>query len=115
MGYVSYKSAAEMIQGGPGGLDAGFTSADLVNAQDIYGTPAAYDIYTCVYVYICVCVHKNLCIQSHMCTYMHVYTYSYMYSYIHAYIHVHVHLSLQCPYKHFLEISYLDFHQNFLN
>ena len=41
LGFVSYKSAAEMIQRGSM-ADMGFTRADLVNAQLIYGTPAAY-------------------------------------------------------------------------
>ena len=41
MGYLSYKAAAEMVQRGSiKGLQ--FTRADLVNAQDIYGTSAAY-------------------------------------------------------------------------
>ena len=41
MGYLSYKAAAEMVQWGSiKGLQ--FTRADLVNAQDIYRTPAAY-------------------------------------------------------------------------
>ena len=41
LGFVSYKGAAEMIQRGSM-TDMGFTRADLVNAQVIYGTPAAY-------------------------------------------------------------------------
>ena len=40
MGYVSYKGAAEMVQRGCI-KDIDFTRADLVNAQNIYGTPAA--------------------------------------------------------------------------
>ena len=41
LGFISYKSAAEMIQRGSM-ADMGFTRADLVNAQNIYGTPSAY-------------------------------------------------------------------------
>ena len=41
LGFVSYKSAAEMIQRGSM-AEIGFTRADLVNAQIIYGTPPAY-------------------------------------------------------------------------
>ena len=40
MGYVSYKGAAEIIQRGCI-KDIDFTRADLVNAKNIYGTPAA--------------------------------------------------------------------------
>ena len=40
MGYVSYKGAAEIAQRGCI-KDIDFTRADLVNAQNIYGTPAA--------------------------------------------------------------------------
>ena len=43
MGYISYKSAAEMIQRSSiSGI--GFTRADLVTAQEISGTPAAYQL-----------------------------------------------------------------------
>jgi Zinc knuckle len=43
MGFISYKSAAEVVQRGSiTGL--GFTRADIVNAQDIYGTHAAYQL-----------------------------------------------------------------------
>jgi hypothetical protein len=41
MGYISYKAAAEVVQRGSI-KDLGFTRADLVAAQDIYGTPAPY-------------------------------------------------------------------------
>jgi hypothetical protein len=41
MGFISYEAAAEVVQRGSiTGL--GFTRADLVAAQDIYGLPAAY-------------------------------------------------------------------------
>ena len=41
MGYLSYKAAAEMVQRGSiKGLQ--FTRADLINAEDIYGTSATY-------------------------------------------------------------------------
>ena len=41
MGYLSYKSAAEIVQrGSMKGLD--FTRADLVIAQDVFGIPAPY-------------------------------------------------------------------------
>ena len=40
LGYISYKGAAEIIQRGSM-KDIDFTRADLVNAQNIYGTPAA--------------------------------------------------------------------------
>ena len=43
MGFISYKSAAEVVQRGSM-TELGFTRADLVNAQDIYGTPAAYQL-----------------------------------------------------------------------
>lgn len=43
MGFISYKAAAEVVQRGSI-TDLGFTRADLVNAQDIYGTPAAYQL-----------------------------------------------------------------------
>ena len=43
MGFVSYKAAAEVIQRGSM-KDLGFTRSDLVNAQKIYGTPAAYQL-----------------------------------------------------------------------
>ena len=43
MGFISYKAAAEVVQRGSIS-DLGFTRADLVNAQDIYGTPAAYQL-----------------------------------------------------------------------
>lgn len=41
MGFISYKSAAEMIQRASM-AEMGFTRADLINAQLIYGTPPAY-------------------------------------------------------------------------
>jgi hypothetical protein len=40
MGYISFKGAADIIQRGCM-KDIDFTRADLVNAQSIYGTPAA--------------------------------------------------------------------------
>ena len=43
MGYISYKAAAEIIQRGSM-KDIPFTRSDLVIAQDIYGTPAAYQL-----------------------------------------------------------------------
>ena len=43
MGYISYKAAAEIVQRGSM-KEIGFTRSDLVNAQDIYGTPAAYQL-----------------------------------------------------------------------
>jgi Zinc knuckle len=43
MGYISYKAAAEIVQRGSM-KDIGFTRADLVNAQDIYGSSAAYQL-----------------------------------------------------------------------
>ena len=43
MGFVSFKSAAEIIQRGSM-KDINFSRADLVNAQNIYGTPAAYQL-----------------------------------------------------------------------
>jgi hypothetical protein len=43
MGFISYKSAAEVVQRGSIS-NLGFTRADLVTAQDIYGTPAAYQL-----------------------------------------------------------------------
>ena len=43
MGFISYKSAAEVVQRGSM-TELGFTRADLVNAQNIYGTPAAYQL-----------------------------------------------------------------------
>jgi Reverse transcriptase (RNA-dependent DNA polymerase) len=43
MGFISYKAAAEVVQRGSV-TNLGFTRADLVNAQDIYGTPAAYQL-----------------------------------------------------------------------
>ena len=43
MGFISYKAAAEVVQRGSI-THLGFTRADLVNAQDIYGTPAAYQL-----------------------------------------------------------------------
>ena len=43
MGFISYKAAAEVVQRGSMN-DLGFTRADLVNAQDIYGSPAAYQL-----------------------------------------------------------------------
>ena len=43
MGYISYKAAAEIIQrGSMKGIS--FTRSDLVNAQQIYGIPAAYQL-----------------------------------------------------------------------
>ena len=42
-GFISYKAAAEVVQRGSIS-DLGFTRADLVNAQDIHGTPAAYQL-----------------------------------------------------------------------
>ena len=43
MGYISYKAAAEIVQRGSM-KEIGFVRSDLVNAQDIYGTPAAYQL-----------------------------------------------------------------------
>ena len=43
MGYISYKAAAEIIQRGSM-KNITFSRADLVVAQDIYGTPAAYQL-----------------------------------------------------------------------
>jgi hypothetical protein len=43
MGFISYKSAAEVVQRGSM-TELGFTRADLVNAQDIYVTHAAYQL-----------------------------------------------------------------------
>jgi hypothetical protein len=43
MGFISYKAAAEVIQRGSIS-NLGFTRADLVNSQDIYGSPAAYQL-----------------------------------------------------------------------
>jgi hypothetical protein len=43
MGFISYKAAAEIIQRGSI-TQLGFTRADLVHAQDIYGSPAAYQL-----------------------------------------------------------------------
>ena len=43
MGYISYKAAAEIVQRGSM-KELGFVRSDLVNAQDIYGTPAAYQL-----------------------------------------------------------------------
>lgn len=43
MGYISYKAAAEIMQRGSMKV-LGFVRTDLVNAQDIYGTPAAYQL-----------------------------------------------------------------------
>ena len=43
MGFISYKAAAEVVQRGSM-KDLGFTRADLVHAQDIYGSPAAYQL-----------------------------------------------------------------------
>jgi Reverse transcriptase (RNA-dependent DNA polymerase) len=43
MGFISYKAAAEVVQRGSM-TELGFTRADIVNAQDIYGTPAAYQL-----------------------------------------------------------------------
>ena len=43
MGFLSYKAAAEVVQRGSM-KDLGFSRADLVNAQGIYGTPAAYQL-----------------------------------------------------------------------
>ena len=43
MGYISYKAAAEIVQRGSM-KELGIVGSDLVNAQDIYGTPAAYQL-----------------------------------------------------------------------
>ena len=43
MGFINYKSKAEVIQR-RSIKDFGFTRSDLVNAQDIYGPPAAYQL-----------------------------------------------------------------------
>jgi hypothetical protein len=43
MGFIGFKAAAEVVQRGSI-TDLGFTRADLVNAQDIYGAPAAYQL-----------------------------------------------------------------------
>ena len=43
MGFISYKSAAEVVPR-CSIKDFGFTRSDLVNAQDIYDTPAAYQL-----------------------------------------------------------------------
>jgi hypothetical protein len=43
MGYISYKAAAEIVQRGSM-KDIGFQRSDLVNAQDIYGSSAAYQL-----------------------------------------------------------------------
>ena len=43
MEFVSYKGAAEFIQRGSMRF-LNFTRSDLVNAQNIYGTPAAYQM-----------------------------------------------------------------------
>ena len=43
MGFISYKAAAEIVRRGSIN-NLGFTRADLVNAQDIYGPPAAYQL-----------------------------------------------------------------------
>ena len=43
MGYISYKAAAEIIQRGSM-QEIPFTRADLVAVQNIYGTPAAYQL-----------------------------------------------------------------------
>ena len=43
MGFISYKAAAEVVQRGSV-KDLWFTRSDLVNAQDLYGTPAAYHL-----------------------------------------------------------------------
>lgn len=43
MCFIIYKAAAEVVQRGSI-INLGFTRADLVNAQDIYGTPAAYQL-----------------------------------------------------------------------
>ena len=43
MEFISYKAAAEVVQRGSIS-NLGFTRSDLVNAQDIYGTPAAYQL-----------------------------------------------------------------------
>jgi hypothetical protein len=43
IGFISYKAAAEILQRGSiTQLD--FSRTDLVNAQDIYGSPAAYQL-----------------------------------------------------------------------
>jgi hypothetical protein len=43
MGFISYKAAAEVVQRGSIS-NVGFTRGDLVNAQDIYRSPAAYQL-----------------------------------------------------------------------
>ena len=43
MGFISHKAAAEVVQRGSI-TNLGFTRAYLVKAQDIYGTPAAYQL-----------------------------------------------------------------------
>lgn len=43
MGFISYKAAAEVVQRGSM-TELGFARSDLVNAQDIYGSPAAYQL-----------------------------------------------------------------------
>ena len=43
MGFISYKAAAEVVQRGSI-TNLILTRAGLVNAQDIYGTPAAYQL-----------------------------------------------------------------------
>ena len=43
LGYISYSKAAEAIQHGTI-ANLGFTRADLVNAQQLYGYPAAYQL-----------------------------------------------------------------------
>ena len=43
MGFISYKAAAEVVQRGSI-TDLGIARADLINAQDIYCAPAAYQL-----------------------------------------------------------------------
>jgi hypothetical protein len=43
IGFISYKAAAEILQRGSI-TQLGFSRTDLVNAQDIYGSPAAYQL-----------------------------------------------------------------------
>jgi hypothetical protein len=43
MGFISFKAVAEVVQRGSIS-NLGFTRADLVNAQDIYGSFAAYQL-----------------------------------------------------------------------
>ena len=43
MGFISFKAAAEVVQRGNIN-NLAFKRADLVNAQDIYGPPAAHQL-----------------------------------------------------------------------